>query len=75
MQFRDLSMPGIHFRVCGDVSKSLLRRQWSVDRRGNGYNAVFVGGMLSGQPTWISEDQEIQISGGANANQRPTRQG
>ncbi len=72
MTFRDLS-PGSFFRVPHDASKSLLRRQWAIDRRGNGYNAVFVGGLLSGQPTWIEEDQEVQISGEPKAKQKQAR--
>ncbi len=72
MTFSDLS-PGSLFHVPHDVSRSLLRRQWSVDRRGNGYNAVFVGGMLAGQPTWIEEDQEVMLSGEPKTNRQRTR--
>lgn len=72
MTFRDLSL-GSLFRVPGDMTRSLLRRQWSIDRRGNGFNAVFVGGMFSGQPTWIEEDQEVQISGESKRQQKRTR--
>ena len=72
MQFCNLR-PGSLFSIPGDMTRSLLRRQWSIDRRGRGYNAVFVGGMLAGNPTWIEEDQEVQISGETNTKRTRTR--